>query len=100
MTRETEPDWDRALLEDVKAECENRFGKVEQIVVERDSKVFSFHRVLSNPLLILRPQGEIYLQFEDLKAAKGALANLNGRWFGGHQISASYISDAIMKAHT
>jgi RNA-binding protein 39 len=45
------------------------------------------------------PQGEIYMQFEDLKAARNALANLNGRWFGGHQISASYISDAIMKAH-
>jgi hypothetical protein len=39
------------------------------------------------------------MQFEELKAARNALANLNGRWFGGHQISASYISDAIMKAH-
>lgn len=44
-------------------------------------------------------QGEIYMQFTDIKASKSALANLNGRWFGGHQISASYISDAIMRAH-
>lgn len=80
-SEETEPDWDKALLDDVKAECESRFGKVERIVIEKDSK------------------GEIYIQFEDLKSAKSALSNLNGRWFGGHQISASYISDAIMRAH-
>lgn len=38
--RETDPDWDKSLEDDVKAECESKFGgRVENIVVERDSKV-------------------------------------------------------------
>ncbi len=31
--------------------------------------------------------------------AKAAIEGLNGRWFGGRQISAAFISDAIMQAH-
>ncbi|CCA69965.1 related to splicing factor HCC1 [Serendipita indica DSM 11827] len=79
---ETDPDWDKNLQEDVVAECESKFqGRVEKIVVEKDSK------------------GEIYIQCDSIDMAKRAVANLDGRWFGGRQISASYISDAIMRAH-
>ncbi|KAG8818841.1 hypothetical protein FRC19_010288 [Serendipita sp. 401] len=81
-SEENDPDWDKALADDVVAECESRFeGHVEKIVVEKESK------------------GEIYIQCETVDMAKRAISNLNGRWFGGRQITASYISDAIMKAH-
>lgn len=39
--RETEPDWDRDLAEDVKGECQSKYGKVLHIKVERDSEVSS-----------------------------------------------------------
>lgn len=44
-------------------------------------------------------QGEIYVQFDSVDAAKKAVDGLNGRWFGGKQIFATFISDAIMQAH-
>ncbi|KAI6153621.1 hypothetical protein BKA82DRAFT_4092079 [Pisolithus tinctorius] len=78
---ETERDWDRELADDVKGECEEKYGKVEIIKIEKDS------------------QGEIYVKFGSVEAAKKAIQGLNGRWFGGRQISAAFISDAIMMAH-
>lgn len=45
-------------------------------------------------------KGEIYIQCESIEMSRRAVANLDGRWFGGRQITASYISDAIMKAHS
>lgn len=44
-------------------------------------------------------QGEIYVQFDSVDSAKKAIDGLNGRWFGGKQVSATFISDAIMQAH-
>lgn len=44
-------------------------------------------------------QGEIYVQFEAVESAKKAIDSLNGRWFGGKQVTARFISDAIMQAH-
>lgn len=80
---ETEPDWEKALADDVKVECESKYdGKVEYIQVDKESD-----------------RGEIYVQFDSVDAAGRALQDLNGRWFGGRQISATYISDAMMKAH-
>ncbi|KAI6008218.1 hypothetical protein F5J12DRAFT_68040 [Pisolithus orientalis] len=78
---ETERDWDRELADDVKGECEEKYGKVEIIKIEKDS------------------QGEIYVKFGSVESAKKAIQGLNGRWFGGRQISAAFISDAIMMAH-
>jgi len=78
---ETGADWDKELADDVKGECEQKYGPVTQIKVERES------------------QGEIYVKFEDMDSAKQAIQGLNGRWFGGRQISAALISDAIMQAH-
>lgn len=42
MSRETEKDWDKDLAEDVKGECEEKYGKVLAIKVERDSQVKLF----------------------------------------------------------
>ncbi|KAG9041356.1 hypothetical protein FS837_012375 [Tulasnella sp. UAMH 9824] len=78
---ETEPDWHKELQADVKDECEAKYGKVEAIKVEVES------------------QGEIYLRFAAVDDATKAIDGLNGRWFGGKQVSAAYISDAIMDAH-
>ena len=44
-------------------------------------------------------QGEIYVKFDTIENAKKAIQGLNGRWFGGRQVSAAFISDAIMQAH-
>ncbi|KAG5720202.1 RNA-binding protein rsd1 [Termitomyces sp. T112] len=78
---ETERDWDKDLAEDVKGECEDKYGSVEAIKVEKET------------------QGEIYVKFDSIESAKKAVQGLNGRWFGGKQVSATFISDAIMQAH-
>ncbi len=44
-------------------------------------------------------QGEIYVKFDTVESAKKAIQGLNGRWFGGREVSAAFISDAIMQAH-
>ncbi|KAJ7092692.1 splicing factor CC1-like protein [Mycena epipterygia] len=78
---ETERDWDKDLADDVKGECQEKYGKVEAIKVEKET------------------QGEIYVKFDTVESAKKAIQGLNGRWFGGNQVSAAFISDAIMQAH-
>ncbi|KAG6857531.1 hypothetical protein H0H87_000130 [Tephrocybe sp. NHM501043] len=78
---ETERDWDTDLAEDVKGECEDKYGPVEAIKVEKET------------------QGEIYVKFNSIDTAKKAIQGLNGRWFGGKQVSAAFIPDAIMQAH-
>lgn len=78
---ETEPDWVRELEADVKAECEN-YGRVEKIKLNADS------------------MGEVFLMFDSTSSAENAIRALNGRWFGGRQITASYVSEAIFKANT
>jgi len=78
---ETERDWDTELADDVRGECEEKYGKVEAISVERES------------------QGEIYVRFDSVDSAEKAIKGLNGRWFGGRQVGAAYISDAMMQAH-
>jgi RNA-binding protein 39 len=39
------------------------------------------------------------VQFDSIDSAKKAINGLNGRWFGGQQVSATFIPDAIMNAH-
>lgn len=38
---ETERDWDIELRDDVKSECESKYGKVQEIYVEKESAVSS-----------------------------------------------------------
>ncbi|KAI5478962.1 RNA splicing factor Pad-1 [Pseudohyphozyma bogoriensis] len=77
---ETERDWDLELRDDVKSEVEEKYGKVGEIFVVKES------------------QGEIYIRFETVDAATVAVQGLNGRWFGGRQISASMLADSIFDA--
>lgn len=44
-------------------------------------------------------KGEIYVKFDAVESARKAIQGLNSRWFGGKQVSANFISDAIMQAH-
>ena len=37
LSRETERDWDKDLAEEVKGECEDKYGQVEAIKVDKDS---------------------------------------------------------------
>ncbi|KAI8981576.1 hypothetical protein BDB01DRAFT_836293 [Pilobolus umbonatus] len=78
---ETEPDWVSELESDIKLECE-KFGHVEHIKVNSNS------------------MGEVFLKFDNNHAAENAVKALNGRWFGGKQITASYVSEAIFNANS
>lgn len=79
---ETEKDWDIELRDDVKSECQNKYGKVDGIYVDKDSA-----------------QGEIYLKFDSIDSATKAITGLNGRFFGGAQVAANFISDAMFDVH-
>ncbi|KAI7853273.1 hypothetical protein BDC45DRAFT_511752 [Circinella umbellata] len=76
---ETEPDWVQDLEVDIKQEC-MQFGEVEHIHVNANSL------------------GEVYLKFSTVEAGGKALASLNGRWFGGKQITAVFVPEAIYDA--
>lgn len=75
---ETERDWDLELADDVKTECEEKYGKVLDIYVKKESI-----------------EGEIYIRFDSVETAARALQGLNGRWFGGKQISAAHVGDTL-----
>ncbi|GAA5993656.1 hypothetical protein JCM10908_000662 [Rhodotorula pacifica] len=75
---ETERDWDLELADDVKTECEGKYGKVLDIYVKKEST-----------------EGEIYIRFDSAETAARALQGLNGRWFGGKQISAVHVGDTL-----
>ncbi|ORY96849.1 hypothetical protein BCR43DRAFT_492371 [Syncephalastrum racemosum] len=76
---ETEPDWIQDLEADVKQECE-QYGRVEHIHANEDSL------------------GEVFLKFDSVAAGEQAVNALNGRWFGGKQISAVFVPEAIYDA--
>nr|XP_019044601.1 RNA-binding protein 39 [Kwoniella bestiolae CBS 10118]OCF23531.1 RNA-binding protein 39 [Kwoniella bestiolae CBS 10118] len=78
---ETERNWDLDLAEDVKGEVESKYGKVKRIKVEKMSA------------------GEVFIEFNEIDGASSAIKGLNGRFFGGRQLQASYISEALFKAH-
>lgn len=86
------------MAEDVKGECEEKYGKVEAIKVEKETQVRTSLPSRSLTLLT-NSQGEIYVKFDSIDSAKKAIDGLNGRWFGGKQVSAAFIPDAIMLAH-
>jgi RNA-binding protein 39 len=78
---ETERDWDKELAEEVRGECEDKYGPVVGIKVEKET------------------QGEIYVKFDSIESAQKAIQSLNGRFFGGRSVSAAFISNAIFQAH-
>lgn len=77
---ETEQGWDKELADDVKEECEDKYGKVTTIKVDTESG------------------GEIWLKFEEVEGAKKAINGLNGRFFGGRSITAAFVSEGIFNS--
>ncbi|MCJ1327838.1 hypothetical protein MMC10_004513 [Thelotrema lepadinum] len=69
--------WVKELEDDVRAECEEKYGHVVHISLDPNT------------------QGDIYLKFSSVQGGENAIKGLNGRFFGGRQISAQPIVDAV-----
>lgn len=78
-TEETEPNWVQELEADIKDEC-SQYGQISHVNVNDDSL------------------GEVFLKFDDVSAGERAVKALNGRWFGGKQITATFVPEAIYNA--
>lgn len=72
-TKETSPDWDKEIGEEVTEEC-SKYGRVVYCHVVRDS------------------MGYIYIMFADVSGANSAAAALGGRIFAGNPIHAEHVS--------
>ncbi|KAL8833054.1 MAG: hypothetical protein Q9170_004538 [Blastenia crenularia] len=68
--------WVKELEDDVRAECTEKYGKVVHIALDLT-------------------QGDIYLKFDKVQGGENAIKGLNGRFFGGRQISAQPVVDKI-----
>ncbi|KAI9291611.1 splicing factor, CC1-like protein [Neoconidiobolus thromboides FSU 785] len=73
---ETEPNWETELEEEVEDEC-NKFGRIRHISLDGKSK------------------GNIYIKFDSTSGAQRAIQGLHGRWFGGRQVVAKYLTEKI-----
>lgn len=87
---ETEEDWQLEIESDVKDEC-SKFGGVLHCHVEKDTMVRTIF--LRSDRLSTSFKGEVFLKFESVDAATRAITALNGRWFAGRQIGASYVPE-------
>lgn len=74
---ESGDEWVQELEEDVKDECEDKYGKVVHVAVDPVSK------------------GEVYLKFADIDSAEAAVKGLDGRFFGGKKLSAQPFIEMI-----
>ena len=75
--REEGEAWVKELEDDVRAECEEKYGHVVHIALDPNT------------------QGDIYLKFDRVQGGENAIKGLNGRFFGGRQISAQPVVDAV-----
>ncbi|KAJ5704042.1 hypothetical protein N7493_011180 [Penicillium malachiteum] len=69
--------WIKELEDDVRSECEEKYGHVVHISLDPSS------------------QGDIYLKFDRVQGGENAIKGLNGRFFGGKQITAQPVVDAV-----
>lgn len=76
-TEEEGEAWIKELEDDVRAECEEKYGHVVHIALDPNS------------------QGDIYLKFDRVQGGENAIKGLNGRFFGGKQITAQPVVDAV-----
>jgi len=70
---ETDPDFDLDIRDDVREEC-SKYGQVTHIFVDKNTAGF------------------VYLRFDSITAAMGAQKALQGRWFAGKMITATFMS--------
>jgi len=78
-SKETDPDFDLEIREDV---CEEvgQYGRLVHIYVDKTSR-----------------DGRIYLKFGGTDAAEKALRGLNGRWFAQNRIEANFMLEDAYK---
>lgn len=76
-SREEGDSWVKELEDDVRQECEDKYGHVVHISLDPNT------------------QGDIYLKFDKVSGGENAIKGLNGRFFGGRQISAQPVVDAV-----
>lgn len=76
-SREEGDSWVKELEDDVRHECEEKYGHVVHISLDPNT------------------QGDIYLKFDKVSGGENAIKGLNGRFFGGRQISAQPVVDAV-----
>uniref|UniRef100_A0A060T5C0 ARAD1C10802p n=1 Tax=Blastobotrys adeninivorans TaxID=409370 RepID=A0A060T5C0_BLAAD len=74
---ETGDNWVQELEEDVKLECEDKYGPVIHIAVDQSG------------------EGEIYVKFAEVSMGMNAIKGLNGRFFGGRRVSASPVVELV-----
>lgn len=72
-------DW-AELKDDVIEEC-SRYGKIAQLVIDKNSD-----------------DGRIYLRFESIPSCAAVVKALSGRWFARKQIQTEFVVDAIFEA--
>ncbi|KAI8048538.1 hypothetical protein BDF22DRAFT_746779 [Syncephalis plumigaleata] len=75
---ETEPNWEKELQEDISSEC-SKFGHVVHIKLDHS-------------------ENEVYIKFDSTEASDQAIQALDKRWFGGKQITASLVPEAVYHA--
>jgi RNA-binding protein 23/39 len=73
LAKETEPNWDEEIREDVTEEC-RRFGAVDLVYVEKR-----------------KPGGLVYVKFPHVDSAVKSAQNLHGRYFAGKMITVAYV---------
>lgn len=78
LYRETGEAWIKELEDDVREECEQKYGHVVHISLDPNSS-----------------SGEIFLKFDRVQGGENAIKGLNGRYFGGRQITAQPVVDAV-----
>lgn len=94
-------DWDLDLAEDIKEEVESKYGKVDKLVIDKNSQVSVSTSCLSIFALTSRhsQHGDVFLKFTEIESAAKGVQALNGRLFAGKAIVAKFISEPVFKAH-
>lgn len=77
ISRETEPDWDAEIGEDVREEAE-KFGRVVKLRVDKQS------------------QGHVYIAFDSPETAQRAITAMNGRRFAGRVVVATMVPEQMV----
>ena len=73
---ETSTHWEFEIADDIREECV-KMGKIMHLFVQKNKN------------------GDVYVRFQDSKAAQQAIEVFNGRWFGLRQISCRYIPENL-----
>lgn len=69
--------WKKELEDDVKGECDSKYGPVAHIAVDQNT------------------EGDVYVKFFKVDGGEKAIKGLNGRFFGGRTITAQPVVDAV-----